>query len=134
MPTIVFHNHKGGVGKTMLAAHCAWLAMERGKRVLALDADVQGNLLQMLAGRTGRERVSLPGGSRVEWWPRNARVDGAPWDLVVIDCPPAHDAPDNVAGDLWVVPVDGRHAGEGAATVIARVRERGSEAAILLVF
>jgi cellulose biosynthesis protein BcsQ len=140
VPTIVFHNHKGGVGKTMLAAHCVWLAMERGKRVLALDVDAQGNLIQMLAGSTASSNVTLPGGSRVDWRPGGPHSPAGTWDLVVVDCPPAHDAPDSIVGDLWVVPVDGRQAAEGAATVISRVRERysageaGSGAAILVVF
>ena len=45
-------NHKGGVGKTALAAHLAWRAAERGNRVLAVDFDAQGNLTGTLADRS----------------------------------------------------------------------------------
>jgi chromosome partitioning protein len=44
-------NHKGGVGKTSLAAHLAFRAAERGNKVLAVDFDAQGNLTGTLADR-----------------------------------------------------------------------------------
>lgn len=43
-------NHKGGVGKTTLAAHLAFRGAEHG-RVLAVDLDAQGNLTSTLASR-----------------------------------------------------------------------------------
>jgi cellulose biosynthesis protein BcsQ len=43
-PTIAFFNNKGGVGKTSLAYHLAWMFAERGHRVLAADLDPQANL------------------------------------------------------------------------------------------
>jgi chromosome partitioning protein len=43
-------NHKGGVGKTTLAAHLCFRAAERG-RVLAVDLDAQGNLTATLSSR-----------------------------------------------------------------------------------
>lgn len=42
--TIAFFNNKGGVGKTSLAYHLAWMFAERGHRVLAADFDPQANL------------------------------------------------------------------------------------------
>lgn len=44
-------NHKGGVGKTSLAAHLAFRAAERGNKVLVVDLDAQGNLTGTLADR-----------------------------------------------------------------------------------
>jgi cellulose biosynthesis protein BcsQ len=41
---IAFFNNKGGVGKTSLVYHCAWMFAEMGKRVLAVDLDPQSNL------------------------------------------------------------------------------------------
>jgi chromosome partitioning protein len=41
---IAFFNNKGGVGKTSLVYHMAWMFAERGKRVLAVDIDPQANL------------------------------------------------------------------------------------------
>jgi chromosome partitioning protein len=43
-PIIAFFNNKGGVGKTSLAYHLAWMFAERGHRVLAADLDPQANL------------------------------------------------------------------------------------------
>ncbi len=47
MKTIAFFNNKGGVGKTTLVYHLAWMYSELGKRVLAIDMDPQTNLTSM---------------------------------------------------------------------------------------
>ncbi len=47
MKSIAFFNNKGGVGKTTLVYHTAWMARELGKRVLAVDLDPQANLTSM---------------------------------------------------------------------------------------
>jgi chromosome partitioning protein len=41
---IAFFNNKGGVGKTSLVYHLAWMFADQGKRVLAVDLDPQANL------------------------------------------------------------------------------------------
>lgn len=43
-PHIAFFNNKGGVGKTSLVYHCAFMFAEQGRRVLAVDLDPQSNL------------------------------------------------------------------------------------------
>jgi cellulose biosynthesis protein BcsQ len=43
-PIVAFFNNKGGVGKTSLTYHLAWMFAERGWRVLAADLDPQANL------------------------------------------------------------------------------------------
>jgi chromosome partitioning protein len=43
-PVIAFFNNKGGVGKTSLVYHVAWMFSELGVRVVAADLDPQGNL------------------------------------------------------------------------------------------
>ncbi|GIH68418.1 ParA family protein [Sphaerimonospora thailandensis] len=43
-PVIAFFNNKGGVGKTSLAYHLAWMFAFQGQRVLAADLDPQANL------------------------------------------------------------------------------------------
>ena len=43
-PILAFFNNKGGVGKTSLIYHLAWMFSELGKRVLAADLDPQSNL------------------------------------------------------------------------------------------
>ncbi len=46
-PVIAFFNNKGGVGKTSLVYHLAWMYADKGKRVLAVDLDPQANLTGM---------------------------------------------------------------------------------------
>jgi len=47
MITVAFFNNKGGVGKTALVSHLAWMFAERGLTVLAADLDPQANLSSM---------------------------------------------------------------------------------------
>ena len=44
VPVLTFFNNKGGVGKTSLVFHLAWMFAEMGKRVVAVDLDPQANL------------------------------------------------------------------------------------------
>jgi len=57
MKTIVFFNNKGGVGKTTLVYHVAWMATELGHRVLAIDLDPQANLTTMFLPEEKLEAV-----------------------------------------------------------------------------
>lgn len=56
MITVAFFNNKGGVGKTTLVSHLAWMYADRGIPVLAVDLDPQSNLSSMLLSdeRLGR--------------------------------------------------------------------------------
>lgn len=47
MKTVAFFNNKGGVGKTSLVYHLAWMYAELGLRVVAADLDPQANLTSM---------------------------------------------------------------------------------------
>lgn len=44
MKTVAFFNNKGGVGKTSLVYHLAWMFAELGHKVVAADLDPQANL------------------------------------------------------------------------------------------
>ena len=44
VPVLTFFNNKGGVGKTSLAYHLAWMLADLGYSVLACDLDPQANL------------------------------------------------------------------------------------------
>lgn len=61
VPVIAFFNNKGGVGKTSLVYHVAWMLSNRRFRVLAADLDPQGNLT---AAFLDDERLE-------ELWPEN---------------------------------------------------------------
>ena len=47
MRTIAFFNNKGGVGKTSLVYHLAWMYADLGLSILAADLDPQANLTSM---------------------------------------------------------------------------------------
>lgn len=47
MKSIAFFNNKGGVGKTSLVYHLAWMYADLGQRVLLADLDPQSNLTAM---------------------------------------------------------------------------------------
>lgn len=47
MKTLAFFNNKGGVGKTSLVYHLAWMFASRGVSALAVDLDPQANLSSM---------------------------------------------------------------------------------------
>lgn len=47
MKTIAFFNNKGGVGKTTLVYHLAWVYADLGISVIAADLDPQANLTSM---------------------------------------------------------------------------------------
>ena len=57
MKTITFFNNKGGVGKTTLVYHMAWMASELGCNVLAVDLDPQANLTAMLLSDAEQESI-----------------------------------------------------------------------------
>lgn len=44
IPVIAFFNNKGGVGKTSLVYHLAWMYSDLGLRIVAADLDPQANL------------------------------------------------------------------------------------------
>ena len=67
MRTIAFFNNKGGVGKTTLVYHIAWMMVEQGRKVLAADLDPQANLSSMFIEE---ERLE-------ELWPEDAEHKSA---------------------------------------------------------
>ena len=57
MTTVAFFNNKGGVGKTSLVYHLAWMLRELGHQVIAADLDPQANLTGMFLDETSLERL-----------------------------------------------------------------------------
>jgi chromosome partitioning protein len=60
MMTIGFFNNKGGVGKTSLVYHVAWMLARHGVRVLAVDLDPQANLTSMFLPEERLEEIWAP--------------------------------------------------------------------------
>ena len=65
MKTIAFFNNKGGVGKTTLVYHLAWMYAELGFSVVAADLDPQANLSAVFLGEDRLE----------ELWPDDGHPD-----------------------------------------------------------
>ena len=65
MTTIAFFNNKGGVGKTTLVYHLAWMYAELGFSVVAADLDPQANLSAVFLSEDRLE----------ELWPDDGRPD-----------------------------------------------------------
>ena len=82
MKTIAFFNNKGGVGKTSLVYHLAWMFGELERRVVAVDLDPQANLSGMFLDEN---RLS-------DLWTTNKTIDGDIAPLFegtgdIADCP-----------------------------------------------
>jgi chromosome partitioning protein len=56
-PVIAFFNNKGGVGKTTLVYHLAWMYADLGKRVVAADLDPQANLTTIFLDEDSLEQL-----------------------------------------------------------------------------
>ena len=57
MKTITFFNNKGGVGKTSMVYHLAWMLRDLGQSVLAVDLDPQSNLTSIFLDESELEKL-----------------------------------------------------------------------------
>ena len=57
MRAVAFFNNRGGVGKTTLVYHLAWMYAELGASVLAVDLDPQSDLSAMFLGHERLHRL-----------------------------------------------------------------------------
>jgi cellulose biosynthesis protein BcsQ len=57
VPVLAFFNNKGGVGKTSMIYHVAWMFAEQGLRVIAADLDPQANLTAAFLDEDRLEQV-----------------------------------------------------------------------------
>lgn len=65
MTTVAFFNNKGGVGKTSLVYHLAWMFADNGQNVVAADLDPQANLTAMFVDEDGVEELWNDDGSTI---------------------------------------------------------------------
>ena len=100
MKSIAFFNNKGGVGKTSLVYHTAWMFAESGYRALMVDLDPQSNLSIMALDEERLEAL----------WPDDAHPDtlfgaleplfGGTGDIRPAHIEPLSDALGLIVGDL----------------------------------
>ena len=60
MTTVAFFNNKGGVGKTSVVYHLAWMYADLGVSVVAADLDPQANLTSMFLDEHEMEELWTP--------------------------------------------------------------------------
>jgi chromosome partitioning protein len=89
---VTFTGQKGGVGKSTTAVCLGVAAIERGQKVLLVDADPQGTVRtwsEVAAERKRAVPTVIAMGAAMHK-PGQLREIAAGYDLVVIDCPPRH--------------------------------------------
>lgn len=74
-PVVTFFNNKGGVGKTSLVYHLAWMYALQGTRVLVADLDPQANLTALLFEEDDIERLWEPEKGRTIFDPIRQMID-----------------------------------------------------------
>ncbi len=140
MKTIAFFNNKGGVGKTTLVYHIAWMMTELGHKVLAADLDPQANLSSMFLKEETLETL----------WPDeddHSSIFASVWPILdgIGDIAPAstqkiHENLHLIPGDLglsrfedklsdsWPLCLDGGPAAFRAITAFYRIVESAADA------
>jgi chromosome partitioning protein len=106
---IAFAGQKGGVGKSTTAICVAVAALERGSRVLLVDADPQGTARTWgeVAAERGRKAPAVVAMGASMHKPGQLRDVASAYDTTLIDCPPRHGEVQRSAlmvADLVVIP------------------------------
>lgn len=88
--TIALAGQKGGVGKSTVSVCLAAEAVRRSKKVLLVDADPQGTARTWaeVATEANRPAPSIVAMGATMHRDRQLRDIAAPYDLVLVDCPP----------------------------------------------
>ena len=127
---IATYNNKGGVGKSTLAAHIGFRAADFDKDLTVVDADRQLNTMAWLSGHEYTDEDSFELGSVQV----TTSLDAAQNDMILIDCPPAFEVVSRFPNvDVWLIPVGGRFALDGAVNVVGEVRKIEKSPRIVLI-
>lgn len=100
MKIVAFFNNKGGVGKTTLLYHLAWMYADRGKRVLVADLDPQANVTSMFLPEKKLEAL---------WDPDQTQEQTviAPLSPIIRGLGDIGPTPtQQIAPNLWLIPGD----------------------------
>jgi chromosome partitioning protein len=106
---IALTGQKGGVGKSTTAICLAAAAMQRGLRVLLVDADPQGTVRTWgdVAGEAGHAAPAVVAMGATMHRPGQLPDMAGAFDLTIVDCPPRHGDVQRAAlmvADLAVLP------------------------------
>lgn len=109
MYVIAFVGQKGGTGKSTLAIATACELLERGQRVLLIDADPQGSsrVFADVAQEQGRPVPTVVAMGAGLHRPDQLPALAGAYDVAVIDCPPSTGPVQRsalMAADLAVIP------------------------------
>lgn len=108
-PRLAFHGVKGGVGRSTALAMAAWHLARQGRRVLAVDLDLESPGVSTQLVPSDR----LPRFGVVDWLVESAvgQGDDSVLDDMLVTSPLATDSP----GQIFVAPAGGRDPGTYAA-------------------
>jgi cellulose biosynthesis protein BcsQ len=147
MKTVAFFNNKGGVGKTSLVYHLAYMFAERGLRVVAIDLDPQANLSSMFLDEDQMETLWAPEERQTVYHAIEPLLEGT-GDVVAPHIEPITDRLGLVVGDLllsraeddlssqWAECLDGKPRAFRVISAFWRVIEyaaRGQDAEVVLM-
>ncbi|MFE4392512.1 MULTISPECIES: ParA family protein [Streptomycetaceae] len=96
MKTVSFFNHKGGVGKTTLIYNVGLALARKGKRVLFVDADAQGNLTS----------AAIPAAEIEELFNREGTIYGALKPIIEGSGDLSSIHPSKIRENAWIIPGD----------------------------
>jgi chromosome partitioning protein len=99
MKTIAFFNNKGGVGKTTLVYHLAWMFSRMGKRVVVADLDPQANLTSMFLPEGKLEEIWTESGPGLSIMRALAPIIKGTGDIATTPI-------QEIRSNLWLIPGD----------------------------
>ena len=136
MKSIAYFNNKGGVGKTSLVYHTAWMFAELGYRTLMVDLDPQSNLSIMALDEERLEALYAPPHTL---FGAVAPLFGGTGDIRSAHIEPLSDALGLIVGDLalstieddlsteWPRCLEGRERAFRVTTAFWRVMKEAAE-------
>ena len=125
MKTIAFFNNKGGVGKTSLVYHLAWMMREKGTRVLAVDLDPQANLTSACLDDEHIESLWPDSGNHASVFGAIEPVLRKMGDIRAVPPVRIEDRLHLLAGDLRLSAFEGRLTGAWGACLDETEKEDG---------
>lgn len=111
MKTVAFFNNKGGVGKTTLVYHLAWMFSDLGVPVIAADLDPQSNLTSAFLDEPELERIWPETGAHQSVFSAIEPLNEHTGDFQTPHCEAIDDHLGLVPGDLQLSLFEDRLAG-----------------------